>query len=265
MRLKGRMAIVTGGGRGIGEAISRCLVEDGARVGILDIDGDVASNLAAELGPEHIGMGADIANEAITKAAIDEVVDTFGGLDILVNNAGGGNRKTSMANGQPFTNILQEGWDEEMAINLRTTFCAAKAAIPHLKQRGGAIVNISSISALAAAPAKPAYAAAKAGVLSLTRSLALELGPDGIRVNAICPGFIYTRAWKALSVNIQKSTGKYAGKDPYEVYLEEVREKTPLGRPQTVEDIGKLAAFFCSDDAFNITGQIVSVDGGLTL
>jgi NAD(P)-dependent dehydrogenase (short-subunit alcohol dehydrogenase family) len=266
MRLKGLVAIVTGGARGIGEGIARCLVDDGARVALLDIDGEEAERAAAKLGVEHLGIGADLSDEETAATAVEQAAVHFGRLDILVNNAGGGNRRTAKANGPPFTRVQQEGWDEHMAINLRTVFAATKAAIPYLtKQSSASIVNVASVAGLVPNPGMPAYAAAKAAALSLTRSLALELGPANVRVNAICPGLLYTRAWKLMASNIQKSTPAYADKDAYEVFLEIVKHQTPLGREQTPEDIGKLTAFLCSEDACNITGQIISVDGGIVL
>jgi NAD(P)-dependent dehydrogenase (short-subunit alcohol dehydrogenase family) len=266
MRLKDLAAIVTGGARGIGAGIARCLVDDGALVALLDIDGEEAERAAAELGTGHLGIGADLSDEETAAAAVEQAVAHFGRLDILVNNAGGGNRRTAKANGPPFTRVQQEGWDEHMAINLRTIFAATKAAIPHLtRQDGASIVNVSSVAGLLADPGMPAYAAAKAAALSLTRSLALELGPANVRVNAICPGLLYTRAWKVMASNIQKRTPAYADKDAYEVFLDVVKGQTPLGREQTPEDIGKLTVFLCSEDACNITGQIISVDGGMVL
>jgi NAD(P)-dependent dehydrogenase (short-subunit alcohol dehydrogenase family) len=153
-----------------------------------------------------------------------------------------------------------------MVLNLRTTFASIKTAIPHLKQREqGVIVNIASIAGLVPSPTMPAYAAAKAGVISLTRTLALELAHDDIRVHAICPGLLYTRAWQVLASNIQKGSPRHADKDPYDVFMEIVRKDTPLGREQTPEDMGKLTAFLCSDDARNLTGQVIALDGGMTL
>jgi 3-oxoacyl-[acyl-carrier protein] reductase len=266
VRLEGRVAIVTGGARGIGAGISQCLANEGARVAVLDIDGDEALRTASGLGPEHLGLGADVSEEAAAAAAVERVVEQCGRLDILVNNAGGGNRRAAKASGGPFTRVQQEGWDEQMVLNLRTTFAPTKAAIPHLERRGGAsILNISSIAGLMPSVAMPAYAAAKAGVISLTRTLALELGPADVRVNAICPGLLYTRAWKALATNIQKSSPSLSDKEPHDVFLDIVKRATPLGREQTPEDVGKLAAFLCSDDARNITGQVISLDGGSTL
>jgi|TARA_Y100000310_G_scaffold257938_1_gene266162 NAD(P)-dependent dehydrogenase (short-subunit alcohol dehydrogenase family) len=263
MGLENRIAIVTGGARGIGEGISRCLADAGARIAVLDIDGDAAQKMADELGSGHIGLAADISDEQEAGAAIDQAVKDCGRLDILINNAGGGNRKAAKAAGPPFTRVEQEGWDEQMALNLRTTFAATKGALPHLKEQDqGVIVNISSVAGLEPSPSMPAYAAAKAGVISITKSLAVELGRDDIRVNAICPGLLYTRAWQALASSIQKRTPRHADKTAYEVFLEIVRSQTPLLREQTPEDVGKLAAFLCSDDARNITGQVIALDGG---
>ena len=165
MRLKDRMAIVTGGARGIGEAIARCLADEGALVAVLDIDEGEAVRAAGELGAQHLGMGADVSDEEIAAAAVDRVAKHYGRLDILVNNAGGGNRAAAKASG-PFRRVQQEGWDEQMALNLRTAFAPTKAAIPHLERTGNtSIVNISSLAGLVPSVAMPAYAAAKAGVI----------------------------------------------------------------------------------------------------
>ncbi len=265
MRLEDRVAIVTGGARGIGAGIGRCLAAEGARVALLDIDADEAEQTAGELGGGHLGAGADVSNENAAREAVDRVAQHYGRLDILVNNAGGGNRRAAKASG-PFTRVTQEGWDEQMALNLRTVFAPTKAAIPHLERSGDAsIVNVASVAGLVPSVAMPAYAAAKAGAISVTRTLAVELGPKDVRVNAICPGLLYTRAWKVLARNIQKSDPRHADKDPYQVFLEIVKAQTPLGREQTPEDVGKLTAFLCSDDARNVTGQIIALDGGIAL
>ncbi len=263
MRLADRVVIVTGGARGIGAGIAKCLADDGASVALLDIDGEEAERTAAALGKGHLGLAADVSDESAAAEVVDRVAEHFGRIDGLVNNAGGGNRKTSLAIGPPFTRVQQEGWDENMAINLRTVFAATKAAIPHLKRQGGAsIVNIASIAGLVPDPSMPAYAAAKAAAISLTRTLAVELGPSDIRVNVICPGLLYTRAWQVLAANLQKRVPRFADFTPRDVFLEVVKGSTPLGREQTPEDVGKLTAFLCSDDGANITGQVIALDGG---
>jgi NAD(P)-dependent dehydrogenase (short-subunit alcohol dehydrogenase family) len=266
MRLQDKVAIVTGGARGIGAGIARCLAAEGARLALIDLDGADAQTTAATLGVEAIGIGADVSDEAQSGTATEQVIDRFGGLDILVNNAGGGGPRALTAIGDPFTRIDQTGWDDQLATNLRTTFAATKAAIPYLQQRGGgAIVNIASIAGLLPAVAIPAYGAAKAGVISLTRSLALELAKDNIRVNAICPGFLWTRAWEMLATLMKMSAPQYADMEPRDIFVEQVKRRVPLGREQTPEDIGRLAVFLSCTDGENITGQAISVDGGITL
>ncbi len=266
-RLENKVALVTGAAGGIGAGIARCLAAEGASVGIVDLDGVGAERTAASLGVPAVGIGADAADEAAMTAATAAIVAKLGRLDILVNNAGGGGRSMAeLGAGLPFTRIGVDAWDAQLATNLRTTFVGCKAAAPYLEQAGGgAIVNIASIAALIAAALIPAYGAAKAGVISLTRSLALELAPKDIRVNAICPGFLWTKAWEMLVELLQGALPEYKTMAPREVFLDQVKRCTPLGREQTPEDIGKLVAFLASEDARNITGQEIKVDGGITL
>lgn len=269
--LDGKVAIVTGGARGIGEGIARCLAEGGARVAVLDLDGDQADKTAASFGNGSIGFACDVAEEAEIAGGVARVVEALGRLDFLANNAGAGrgpdeNQNTGQRYGSALEAMDQASWDAQLAQNLRTTFVASKVAIPHLKAAGGgAIVNIASIAGISASPTLPAYAAAKAGVISLTRSMALELAPADIRVNAICPGFLWTRAWEMLATNMKMNVPSMKDVEPRDIFLQVVKNGVPMGREQTPEDIGNLAAFLCSDLSKNITGQSISVDGGITL
>lgn len=266
MKLEHKVAIVTGGARGIGAGIARCLAAEGAHVGIIDLDGPEAERTAATLSTSSVGIGADVSRESETKAAVDQVVVRLGRLDILVNNAGGGGPNAATSIGNPFTNIDQAGWDDTLAVNLRTVFAATKACIPHLQRAGGgAIVNIASIAGLIPAVFIPAYSAAKAGVIGLTRTLAVEMAQHDIRVNAICPGYLWTRAWERMATGMKMMNPKFADLEPRDIFLAIVKEGTLLGREQTPEDIGRLAAFLASDDTINVTGQIIAVDGGVTL
>jgi meso-butanediol dehydrogenase / (S,S)-butanediol dehydrogenase / diacetyl reductase len=271
MNLQGKVAIVTGGARGIGGGIATCLAEAGSTVAVLDLDGEGASTHASKLGNSSIGFECDAASPEQAEEGVARVIAKYGRLDILVNNAGAGRGPMLIPDGAivnwagGITSVAAESWDESMAQNLRTTFLMAKAAVPHLKIRGGAIVNISSIAGLGASPTLAAYAAAKAGVISLTKSLALELAPNDIRVNAICPGFLWTRAWEGMATAIQKSNPAYAGQTPRQVFEEIVKRGVPMQREQTPEDIGRLATFLASEWSHNITGQFISVDGGITL
>ncbi len=266
--LTGKLAIVTGGARGIGAGIARALAGQGARVAVLDLDEAEAEKTVAGLPVPGMALACDVAAEADATAAVGKVIGRFGGLDIVVNNAGVGRGAVDpKAHPHPAADSMSATvWDEYLSQNLRTTFVTTKAALPHLRARGGgAIVNIASIAGLVASPRLPAYAAAKAGVISLTKSLALEYAPHDIRVNAICPGFLWTRAWEGLAERLRLSVPEYAALDARQIFLEVVKRGVPLGREQTPEDIGQLAAFLASDAARNITGQWIAVDGGITL
>jgi NAD(P)-dependent dehydrogenase (short-subunit alcohol dehydrogenase family) len=269
MRLSGKVAIVTGGARGIGAGIALCLANEGAALGIVDIDGAEAEKTAKSLGGRALGIAADCSDDKAIGAATERVVREFGGLDVMVNNAGAGTGVTKpeeIPTGPGLENLPQASWDSQLANNLRTTFAGCKAAIPRLRARGGGtIVNIASIAALIPSPQLAAYGAAKAGVVHLTKSLALELGPSNIRVNAICPGFLFTRAWEGLALVMKMTVPEYRDMTAREIFLAAVKRATPLGREQTPEDIGKLVSFLASDDALNITGQEIKVDGGITL
>jgi NAD(P)-dependent dehydrogenase (short-subunit alcohol dehydrogenase family) len=268
MRLEQRTALVTGGARGIGAGIARCLADEGARVAIVDIDGPEAEKTAARLPGDAFGLAADVSQEDEITAAIENAARELRGLDALVNNAGAatGREDLSQIGGPSVASQTQVSWDAHLATNLRTTFLASKAAIPRLRARGGGtITNIASIAGLMPSPNLPAYGAAKAAVIHLTRTLALELAPDSIRVNVICPGLLWTRAWEGLATIMKGTMPQYRDMEPRNIFLEVVKQSVPLGCEQTPEDIGKLVAFLASDDACNITGQELAVDGGITL
>jgi len=267
MKLTNKVAVVTGGARGIGAGITRCLAEEGARVAIIDIDGAEAEKTANDI-DGAIGLAADCSETEATAAAVEQAAAELGGLDIMVNNAGAGTGREMSGDlvSTGFENLPQESWDRDIRNNLRTTFAGSRAAIPHLKTRGGgAIVNIASIAGLRASPQLAAYGAAKSGVIHLTRSLALELAPSDIRVNAICPGFLWTRAWQTLAEHLRRTVPTLKDKEPHDIFVQAVKTGVPLGREQTVEDIGRLTIFLSSADARNITGQEIKVDGGITL
>ncbi len=264
MQLDHKVAIVTGAARGIGEGIARCLADAGAKVAIIDLDRDAAEAAAKSIGRGASGYAADVSDELAMAEVANAIAAHYGAIDVLINNAGGG--KPDGTFGNPFTRITGDGWDEQMSTNLRTAFAATKAAIPHLQARGGgAIVNISSIAGMMAVPMTPAYGAAKAGMISLTKTLALELAPKKIRVNAICPGLLWTRGWEMIANMIKAASPQLASVSPRDIFLDRVKKLVPMGVEQTPEDIGQLAVFLCSDAARNITGQSIAVDGGVTI
>lgn len=241
-----RTAIVTGGGSGIGAAITRRLSADGAVVAIFDLNGDAARRAAAsveEAGGKAIGLRVDVADRAAVNAAADEVRARVGRPTILVNCAG------VTADG-PFLDITAQTWNRVLAVNLTGTFECCQAVLPDMVDEGwGRIVNISSSSIHSGAARMAAYVAAKSGVVGLTKVLALEFARHQITVNTIPPGFIDT---PMLRNTVQ--TGLFD--------LEQQTARTPVGRIGQPEDVAAACAFLVSDEAGYITGQIIGVNGG---
>jgi len=267
MSLEGKVVLVTGAGRGIGAGITRCFAERGALVAVTDLDQTMADEAAAALPTRAMGLAADASSQAAMGDAFDRVVAEFGSLDILVNNAGIGGLDLTpdeLTTGDEDSGMTDAEWDEQLRYNLRTAFASSNAAIPRLSD-GGSIVNIASIAALSGTPDLMAYGAAKAGVVHLTKSLALQLAPRRIRVNCICPGLLWTRAWELLTARMQANQPELSNVPQRQIFESVVADMTPLGGEQTPEDIGNLAVFYASDAARMITGQAVAVDGGITL
>ena len=250
--LSGQVALVTGGAQGIGGATARRLAADGARVLIADIDGDEAGRNAARIraaGGTVATIVADVGKGADIAAAVERAVAEWGKLTILVNNAYSGQEGTRGT----AVEVAEETWDRAIAVLVKSIFLGAKAAVPHLEAAGGGtIVNISSVHGLLAAPRAFIYDTGKAAVIGMTRQMAVDFGPLGIRVNAICPGHIVT----------ERIAPKWE-KDP--AGLRFFDQQYPLRRTGRPEDIAAAIAFFCSDDASFITGQALAVDGGLTI
>ncbi len=267
MGLEGKVVLITGAGRGIGAGIARCFADRGAQVAVTDLDQAMADESAAALPTRAIGLAADAASQAAMGAACDRVVTELGGLDILINNAGIGGLDLTpdeLTSGDSDAGMTDEEWDEQLKFNLRTAYASSNAAIPRLSD-GGSIVNVASIAALSGTPDLIAYGAAKAGVVHLTKSLALQLAPRRIRVNCICPGLLWTRAWELLTARMQANQPELSNVPQRQIFETVVERMTPLGAEQTPEDIGNLAVFYASDEARMITGQVVAVDGGITL
>ncbi len=245
-RVSGKVAIVSGAARGIGEATATLLAQEGARVAIWDRDRAGAEALASRLragGHEAIGDGVDVTDRQSLEQAAQRVVAEFGGIDALINNAG-------ITVDRSLMKMTEEDFDKVIAVNLKGVFNCTQAVVPHLVARGGgAIANASSIVALYGNFGQTNYVASKAGVIGMTRTWARELGRKAIRVNAVAPGFIATDMTAAM---------------PEEV-LAGMRDKTPLGRLGAAADIAKAYLFLISDDASFITGHVLSVDGGLVI
>ncbi len=251
-------AIVTGGARGLGLGIVRALLEEKAVEQVAVIDLKLAPP-PAEIADRVHGFTADATNEAQVHAALEAITAKLGAHpQVLCNNAGGGEANWFESNRQEEWHSV-DIWRRYVELNLNSVYLVSKEVVPRM-QAGAAICNTSSIAGMLATPLLAAYAAAKAGVISYTRTLALQLGPKGIRVNAVAPGLIYTKIWEELGAAI--GGGQERARMAFD---SAVRTLVPLGREQTPEDIGRTVAWLCSERAANVTGQVVAVDGGIVL
>jgi NAD(P)-dependent dehydrogenase (short-subunit alcohol dehydrogenase family) len=243
-RLEGRVAIVTGGGHGIGRAYARRLAEEGAAVVIAELDARAAERVAAEVG--GLAVRTDVAEEASVAEMARRTLERFGRIDILVNNAA--IFATVPMSRAPFDEIDPAEWDRMMAVNLRGTWLACRAVIPQMrKQRYGKIINISSGTALKGSASRIHYVTSKAGIIGFTRTLAMEVGKDNICVNCIAPGSTLSEE------NADEALIKYR---------QAAASTRALQRMQRPEDLVGAVAFFASSDSDFITGQTLVVDGG---
>ena len=244
--LAGRTAIITGGAspRGLGKATAKLFAEHGARVAILDLDEEAAKLAVADLpGAGHLGLACDVTQKGDCDRAVAHALRDFGQIDILVNNAG-------ITQPLKLLGISPDNYDAVLDVNLRGTLYMSQAAIPHMRTRqSGSIVNMSSVSAQRGGGifGGPHYSAAKAGILGLTKAMARELAPDGIRANAVCPGFI------ATDITAGKLT---------EEMRSEILKGIPLGRAGEASDVAGCCLFLASDLSAYVTGSEVDVNGG---
>jgi NAD(P)-dependent dehydrogenase (short-subunit alcohol dehydrogenase family) len=302
MRLKDKIAIVAAGAQGIGEGIVLCLAAEGADIAVVDINGDTAGRTAEKVkatGRRALPISADLTVEEQVNQAVKDTADFFGTIDILVNNVGSVTRDitnkveeyTASLKGEaalvPHMRYSPDVWDLYYQLNLKSHVLLSNAVTPYfIRQRSGRIVNISSVAGRLPEHSQMPYATMKAADISLTWSLARGLARFNITANCVCPGFVYTPMWESQSITFlnearktmseyRKKGGKLPGDlrpfaeedletmTPHEFWLKSfVYRYTPLHREQTVEDIGRAVVFFVSDDAKNVTGQVLMVDGG---
>jgi len=242
MDLNGKVVVVTGGAQGIGLAIATRCVADGARVAVWDLHAEAVVPAVGALGTEAFGCVVDVSSMASVQAAMEATLAHFGRLDGLVNNAG------IVADAQ-LRKMSEAQWDSVIDVNLKGVFNCGRVAVEALIESGGAIVNISSIVGLSGNFGQTNYAAAKAGVLGMTKTWARELGRKGVRCNAVCPGFVGTAIVKDIPQNL----------------IEEMVKAVPQGRMGRPEEIASCVAFLLSADASYVNGATLEVSGGLTL
>jgi 3-oxoacyl-[acyl-carrier protein] reductase len=247
--LRGKRVLISGGSSGIGLATAERFLEEGSRVFVSGVDADEVAAAVAALAPrgEISGLACDVSAEADVARLMAESIRALGGVDVLVNNAG-------IARRDPFLAIAPAVWDRVLEVNLRGMFLVAQAVSRHFVERGdgGVIINMSSTNGIAGEEDYAHYNASKGGVLLLTKTMAVELGSHGIRVNALCPGYIHTALNEAIAAGI--------GGDEFEAAY--VRDRIPLGRAGRAEDVAAAYAFLASDDAAFIHGSALVIDGG---
>ncbi|GIH67309.1 glucose 1-dehydrogenase [Microbispora siamensis] len=248
-RFIGKFAVVTGAARGIGAAIARRLAAEGAAVACVDLTPDGCASIVDEItvtGGRAVAFGCDVSDGAQVEALVSEVMAEFGRIDVLVNNAG-------LTRDNLLFRMSEEDWDKVVDVNLKSVFLMSRAVQKHMvEQRSGAIVNLSSRSALGNR-GQANYSAAKAGIQGLTATMAIELGPYGIRVNAVAPGYVATPMTEATAVRL--------GVTPEE-HQAAMAQAVPLRRVGQPTEIASVVAFFASDDASYVTGQTLYVNGG---
>ena len=250
--LSGRRAFVTGGAHGIGRAIAAALARSGVKIAIADIDGEGASRTAREIGADSVAVKVDVRERVSVERAFGEALAQLGGCEILIANAGVSTMNHALE-------LTDEEWDFNFAVNARGIFLANQIAARHFVSQGaGCIVNTASLAAKVGAPLLAHYSASKFAVLGWTQALARELAPKGVRVNAVCPGFVST-AMQAREIEWESRLRNVSAQRVVDDY----GAQTPLGRLEQPEDVADVVLFLCSDHARFMTGQGINVTGGV--
>ncbi len=251
MRLAGKVALVTGAGSGIGRAAAVRFAAEGAAVGVLDLVADAADETVELIGKDGgraVAVTADVGDAAQLAAAVERVAAGLGPVGVLYNNAG-------VDSAGSVAVAEEDDWDRALRVNAKGTFLVSRAVLAHMPD-GGAIVNQGSVAGLVGVPNFAAYCAAKGAVIALTRSMAVDLAPRGIRVNVICPGTVYTPLMEPML--------RARGGGDLQAGLAKTLLKYPIGRLGTPEEIANVALFLASDEASFMTGSVVTPDGGMT-
>lgn len=252
-RLEGKVALISGGGSGIGRAAAELFAAEGAAVAVLDLRPEAAEETSAKIvadGGRAIALVANVGVADQVQAAVADAVSALGQLNVIYNNAGVDSKGSVIE-------ASEDDWDRALAVNAKGTFLLSRAAVPYLvKTDGGSIINQGSVAALVGVPNFAAYCAAKGAVVALTRSMAVDLAQHHIRVNVICPGTVYTPLMEPML--------RARGDGNLEAGLAKTIRKYPIGRLGTPDEIARVALFLASDDASFLTGSTVTADGGMT-
>lgn len=248
MKLKDKVALITGAGAGIGEATARLFAQEGAKVVVADRNIELALAVAESIGPQALAVQVDVAIAAQVKAMVEKTIAHFGGLDILVNNAGFGTLGTVVT-------VDEDTWDQVIDVNLKGVFLCSKFAIPEIVRRGGgAVVNLASTISVVGIKDRAAYVAAKGGVAALTRAMALDHALEGVRVNSVAPGVIASSYYDKIFESVP---------DPV-AFKKGLEARSPLNKMGEPIDIANMILFLSSDDSSFATGAMFTVDGGYT-
>jgi len=262
MNVTDKIAVVTGGACSIGRAIATMLARQGAHVVVGDIVDSFFEDIKKEIQQyerQSMTIYLDVTDNNAIDTMVEGVMKRFGRIDILVNNAG----VVAASGWTDREDTTEEDWDITYNVNVKGVANVSGAIIPYMKKvRYGKIVNIASVAGRQATVINPPYAASKAGVISLTRTMAVSLAPHNINVNAVCPGLIWTPMWEKLAYKWARLRPDFEGLSAREIFDKSVTARVPLQRPQEPEDVAYMVAFLASDAARNITGQAINVDGG---
>ena len=246
MRLKDKVALITGGARGIGRAIGLTFAREGADIAVADVNLEIAQQTVLEiqdLGRKAMALEMDVTNYEKVEEGVNKILDKMGKVDILVNNAG-------ITKDNLLLRMSQADWDAVINVNLKGTFnCIKAVSKPMIKQRSGRIISIASIIGLMGNPGQANYAASKAGIIALTKTVAKELASRNVNANAVAPGFIQTEMTAKLPEDVKKK----------------MLEAIPLAKLGTPQDVANICLFLASDEASYITGQVITIDGGMVM